>query len=408
MSEDILRAIYNDDCLNVLKTLDENSIDSLVTDPPAGIAFMGKAFDSFKSRDHFIQEMEVIFRECLRVMKPGGHGLVWGLPKTSHWTATALENAGFEIRDCISHLFGTGFPKSLDVSKAILKDNPYQPVDKEDGKRLWEGYGTALKPAVEFWHLVRKPLSEKTVAKNVLKWGTGALDIDASRIDVNQNDPNKRHNPSTSINAMFGNAEMTRGATLTEGRFPANLVLSHNDDCEDACTDGCPVKILDEQSGILKNGGPNKNLSAKLYGNPFKVTTGTSYAGDKGGASRFFYCSKASRSDRNAGCEDMEKKYNDFQRESSGLSQGRNPITGERSGKRVSPQSNNHPTVKNTKLMEYLINLISPPNAIILDPFAGSGSTLVAAKRLGFGFVGIEKEQEYFEIAKARINHDSI
>ncbi len=377
-----MKLILND-CVRALKEMKENSIDSLVCDPPAGISFMGKNWDSDKGgRDHWVKWMSSVMQECIRVMKPGAHGLVWALPRTSHWTATALEDAGFEIRDVITHLFGSGFPKSMDISKVVdaevkygksgMKDIARATSEREvisrkvDGKGLaypkvsanggangsfglnghslselyemrnsgvsktkdghnvefaiargeqkievdphmvtvpstpeakqWEGWGTALKPAAEMWVLVRKPLSEKTVAKNVLLHGTGGINIDASRIGT------------------------TVGQTL--GRFPANLVLSSPADEE-----------LDLQ------------------------------AGDS--VSRFFYCAKASKSDKGA--------------------------------------ENTHPTVKASKLMAYLIKLITPPNGLVLDPFMGSASTGVAAVKEGFDFVGIEMDPEYFNIAQKRI-----
>jgi DNA modification methylase len=398
------------DCLTVLAAIDNDSIDALITDPPAGIAFMGKDWD--KSQD-FITRMEEIYKECLRVLKPGAHGLVWAIPRTSHWTATALEQAGFEIRDVITHVFGSGFPKSLDVSKAIDKmkgaerevvgiKKDINHVDRGDSNindqidftpdstftgcikkpnyltapatpeaKQWDGFGTALKPASEHWILVRKPLGESTVAKNVLKHGTGGLNIDASRISVSANDPNHRDvSAKTTLGTTFGSKEEIKSITSKDsqlpsnGRFPANFVLSHNEDCEDACTEGCAVKMLDEQSG----------------------------------ASRFFYVAKASKRDRNEGLEGMPEKEAPLGDERpSGHSGSR------LDGRPICKAQNTHPTVKSTKLMEYLIRLICPPQGIVLDPFMGSGSTGVAAKRLGFGFVGIEKEAEYFEIAKKRI-----
>ena len=199
------------DCLEKLKLLDDNSIDALVTDPPAGIGFMGKEWDKDKGgRDGWIAWLTEIMVEAMRTMKPGAHGLVWALPRTSHWTATALENAGFEVRDCVYHLFGSGFPKSLNVGKAVDKlqgnEREITGIEKVDigmqggsmhsgrsvnvierettkGTSPYEGYGTALKPAVECWWLVRKPLAESTVAKNVLAYGTGGLNIDGSRIE---------------------------------------------------------------------------------------------------------------------------------------------------------------------------------------------------------------------------------
>lgn len=324
--------LHRGDCLEVLKQIEANSIDALITDPPAGISFMGKDWDSGKN---FIPVMTEIFQEVLRCLKPGAHGLVWALPRTSHWTAIALENAGFEIRDVVTHLFGTGFPKS---------------------HNLGEGRGTALKPASEHWILVRKPISEKTVAANVLKWGTGGINIDECRIEcppIRTIQGGKKIN-SNNFNNPDGNGEIRYSVyENTKGRFPANLVLDEQ-----------AAEMLDEQSGQLSQcGGPKKTTHDQgMFG---IGTPGHIYREADRGASRFFYVAKANKKDRGDG--------------------------------------NNHPTVKSTKLMEYLIKLITPPNAIILDPFIGSGSTGVAAKRLGFQFIGIEKNEEYFKIAERRI-----
>jgi DNA modification methylase len=401
--------IVQDDCLITLKALADNSLDSLVTDPPAGIGFMGKDWDKDKGgRDAWVSWMTEVMAECLRVLKPGAHGLVWALPRTSHWTATALENAGFEVRDVITHLFGTGFPKSLDISKAIDKAagagrsiiglNPYankgSPVSKQsvefmkgteernqyitapttDAAKQWQGWGTALKPASEHWILVRKPLAEKTVAGNVLKHGTGGINIDGCRIagaipQVPQRDMTTIHgNQFGNGDGKGRNGEMSR----SDGRFPSNLVLSHNEDCDEECTDGCAVAELDGQSGVtVSHTHVRKPKGTENRTNPSgwkesNRTTGLSVGPtDSGGASRFFYCAKASKSDRGEG--------------------------------------NVHPTVKSTKLMSYLIKLITPPGGTVLDPFAGSGSTGVAALSQGFGFLGIESDAEYCEIARKRL-----
>lgn len=401
------------DCLEELQWIFDESIDSLVTDPPAGISFMGKGWDDDKGgRDGWIAWLTEVMMECHRVLKPGAYALVWAIPRTSHWTMTALENAGFEIRDVVTHLFGTGFPKSLDVSKAIDKEAGakrevvgFDPVaaakankrpagemnaryrnstaandngatitaPATDAARQWEGFGTALKPACEFWILCRKPIAEKTVAKNVLKYGTGALNIDGCRIGFQSEADRKAAEWGTK-----GGAEgwgLKPGAevkpTNASGRFPSNLVISHSDDCdfeEEECAPDCAVMALDEQSGTLvSKWGKQKTRhdgDASMFGLgvPDDVNK---YSGDSGGASRFFYCAKASKTDRG--------------------------------------ENNKHPTVKSTKLMEYLLKLVTPPTGIVLDPFMGSGSTGVAAIRAGFKFIGIEQEQEYFDTAKSRI-----
>lgn len=318
--------LLNGDCLEKLKQLSDNSVDSLVTDPPAGISFMSKAWDEDKGGSkQWIAWMTEIMKECLRVLKPGAHGLVWAIPRTSHWTATALEDAGFEIRDVVTHLFGSGFPKSHNLEKAT-----------EDLR--FKGWGTALKPASEHWILVRKPCSEKTVAANVLEYETGGINIDASRINPGELVPGGG-NGKANHGGKYGaetNGERDIVQPHTNGRFPANLVLSHNEDCVDVCSKRCAVAELDKQSE------------------------------ESGGASRFFYCAKASKKDKGVG--------------------------------------NTHPTVKSSSLMSYLIKMITPPDGIILDPFMGSGSTGVSAIKESFSFIGIEKETEYFEIATKRIN----
>lgn len=391
--------LFHGDCGDVLQALDDASVDSLVTDPPAGIAFMGKDWDGNRGgRAHWITWMTGVMREALRVLKPGAHGLVWALPRTSHWTATALEDAGFEVRDVIMHLFGTGFPKSLDVSKAIDKaagaerelgpmkstarhcprsdgwqrphhldpkaSNKFESYPSTDAAHHWSGWGTALKPASEHWILVRKPLGEKTVAANVLKHGTGAINVDAGRIGterVESGRAGRKTEKSGAIALEGGDLKATAGGVAT-GRFPANVTLD-----EEA------AKALDEQSGHLhgsgnksdKGTGKDKDYNASGYHLSYAGRAGRDYGKDGGGASRFFYVAKASRKDRGEG--------------------------------------NTHPTVKSTALMRYLIKLITPPNGRVLDPFSGSGSTGVAARAHGFKFCGIEQDRESFRTAVRRL-----
>lgn len=426
--------LLNGDCLDVLAWLEPNSIDALITDPPAGINFMNKEWDHNKGgREQWVTWMTSVMRLAHAAMKPGAHGLIWAIPRTSHWTATALEDAGFEVRDVVTHLFGSGFPKSLDVSKAIDKaaglerqvvgDNPNHrgasqmknPYTKSLGQKgvltspasaAWDGWGTALKPASEHWILVRKPISEKTVAANVLKWGTGAINIDGSRIDSKP----RRTGTLTSGDVPTGSGASVRGSSRSrqmeydlknQGRFPANLVLSHSPYCEDdQCDLECPVKMLDAQSGTLKNGGGNaKCKTGGGFDRQSPIANPTKFAGDSGGASRFFYCAKISKSERNAGLEGMPEK------ESTKFDGGSFVRGTHAKDAKDAKDQNFHPTVKSKKLMSYLINLITPPNGTVLDPFMGSGSTGIAAKECGFNFIGIEKEAEYFEIAKKRITH---
>lgn len=324
------------DCLRELAALSDDSVDAMVTDPPAGIAFMGKDWDKDKGgRKEWIGWMESVMRECLRVMKPGAHGLVWALPRTSHWTATALEDAGFEIRDCVYHIFGSGFPKSLDVSKAIdkiLGNNrpkimvPSRPGPESKGNLFghggirdvspaasaasaaWQGWGTALKPAVENWILVRKPISEKTVAANVLKWGTGALDIGGSRIEAKDQLELAKNWDRETITDIKGGSYCAGKASGQEnkwkaptGRFPSHLILD-----EEAAA------MLDEQSGASGGGGNRKTgsqrkprLGREQYGDMAQSHIGVDNDGDSGGASRFFYCAKTSTSERNYGVKEL-------------------------------------------------------------------------------------------------------
>ena len=382
------------DSLETLKTLDANSIDAMVTDPPAGISFMGKTWDSHKGgRKEWIAWLCEVMEEALRVMKPGAYGLVWALPRTSHWTGMALEDAGFEVRDCVYHLFGSGFPKSLNVGKAIDKMQgneravapPKQFADgttqrataragiysEEKGQAentvgtgVWEGYGTALKPAVECWWLVRKPLEESTVAKNVLEYGTGALNIDASRIGTDDSFGGGAHGASSIYGADRAKPEGLPNQTNEgQGRWPSHLIHDGSDEVLEHFPQVAGKKPFKKLTGY------NFDVAGENKDQKYESQAGL---GEIGSAARFFYCAKPSRRERNEGLDD---------------------------------KTNGHPTVKSQSLMKYLIRLITPPDGVVLDPFMGSGSTGVACKTLGYDFVGIELDPEYLEIASARIDH---
>lgn len=468
--------------------MEANSVDSLVTDPPYGWRFMGKAWDVFDIQQNYETRIaeeirrkgkadkyvpalasgiydqslqgnlafqswtEAWAREAYRVLKPGAHMLVFCGPRTYHRMASGVEDAGFEIRDQMQWLFGSGFPKSLDISKAIDKAagaerevvgpsarhagttrssapiadlarysdaGNFITAPSTDAAKHWQGYGTALKPANEPILLARKPLSEKTVAANVLKWGCGGLNIDGCRVEGKlEGDPNRF---SKAYSMGEGNEGWKRPShetytppvVRTEGRFPANLVFSHNGDCVDItqtnadrtmtvasfeCTPGCAVAGLDEQSGTLKSGTPSGIRGPDKYGFTSHEGTKLTGFGDSGGASRFFYCAKASKSERNAGCEGLEEKESYYMQTGSGKPSMSDGHTG-----KSTARANHHPTVKPLKLMRYLIRLVTPPNGIVLDPFMGSGSTGVAAEQEGFQFIGIEKEKEYIAIAEKRM-----
>jgi site-specific DNA-methyltransferase (adenine-specific) len=418
------------DCLDKLKELDDNSVDSIVTDPPYGLSFMGKKWD-------YDVPSQEIFEECLRVLKPGGHLLSFAGSRTYHRMAVRVEDAGFEIRDQIMWIYGSGFPKSLNIGKAVDKKNGVKgdvigtrKVTSSDigQKSGWNelntdrgdyeyreimneyaGWGTALKPAHEPIVMARKPLSEKTIVDNVLKWGTGGINIDDSRVGMTEEDLQKTDRVGTidkTKNEFFIGYGKGEYKPDPQGRFPANIIFD-----EEA------GKILDEQSGILKSG----NLNA---GHKRGVGTGNSYAngggggiidrnygGDEGGASRFFYCPKTSKTDRNEGLEHLEgKQVGTLNANSSdlenygGSSLGASSLKGDH--KPPQPKQNFHPTVKPTDLMLYLIRLVTPKGGTTLDPFMGSGSTGKAAVRGGFDFVGIEREDEYMEIAQTRIQYE--
>ena len=412
--------------LDILPTLPDNSVDSIVTDPPYELGFMGKKWDSSG-----IAYSVELWTECLRVLKPGGHLLSFGGTRTFHRVAVAIEDAGFEIRDNIAWLYGSGFPKSLDVSKAIDKaagaerrvlgtyvapdgkrrtgGNSFsvgkEPDGREEGKRTapstpeaqqWEGWGTALKPAHEPIIVARKPLIG-TVAHNVLTHGTGALNIDGSRIGTDDNLNGGRYSDGKNENDsfVFGKGVNKRSKNDFEqpkGRWPANIILDEH-----------TAGLLDEQSGVSKSPATYVRNKGTLEGERVAYANIGESAGaeslnygDSGGASRFFYVAKASKRDRNEGLEEMPIKRPD-NRSSTGMG------TFEEKG--VQPQQNFHPTVKPTALMEYLVKLVTPPNGTVLDPFTGSGSTGKAAILNGFNFIGIEMTEDYLPIIAARLKH---
>ena len=374
--------LYHGDCLEVLRTLPDNSVDSIVTDPPYGLSFMGKKWD------YDVPSVDV-WAECLRVLKPGGHLLAFAGTRTQHRMAVRIEDAGFEIRDLIAWVYGSGFPKSLDVSKAIDKaagaerevtregqtkapedagkfdsapstarerrDNP-----ATEAARQWQGWGTALKPALEPITVARKPLSEGTVAANVLAHGTGALNIDGCRVEgADAQEGRTRHGGGVVGNASSYELPDCK-APMPAGRWPANLIHDGSDE------------VLSLFPG----------------------------EGDKS-AARFMYCAKASKRDRDEGLDHLPEIHrvngNKWTDQDYRVTRGERPPSAE-SG----PRRNVHPTVKPTDLMAYLCRLVTPPGGVVLDPWMGSGSTGKAAKLEGFDFIGMEQDEQYFEIARAR------
>ena len=262
--ESVTNKILFGECLEALKKLPSNSIDTLITDPPAGINFMGKEFDRDRGgRDKWIAWLQEIMEECYRVLKPGSTALVWAIPRTSHWTATAVENAGFKIKNIIMHIFGSGFPKSHNVGKST-------------NRKEWEGYGTDLKPAAEHWILAMKP-NQGTYANNALRWGVSGLNIDGGRIEGDMGKDRALGKPRRTDNDKYGKSNETINPQSLLGRFPANIILD-----EEA------AKMLDEQSGELSKAGnkipsPASKGMFGVGGEKFR-----NIHNDKGGASRFF------------------------------------------------------------------------------------------------------------------------
>jgi site-specific DNA-methyltransferase (adenine-specific) len=424
--------IYQGNNLDILPELQSNSVDSIVCDPPYELGFMGKSWDSSG-----IAYSVELWTQCLRVLKPGGHLLAFGGTRTWHRLAVAIEDAGFEIRDNIAWLYGSGFPKSHNVAlgidkkqghanrgRAIPTASKYQASDIEEKNKLtsnpveayeakseeaakWDGWGTALKPAHEPIVVARKPLIG-TVAQNVLQHGTGALNIDATRIGTGTGERRTVHYPDIRGN-NYGqdNQAYTERATvereiIDQGRWPANIILDEH-----------TAQLLDEQSGVSKStpvgtGSVKTKRNSMAGGSMFSAA---STHNDSGGASRFFYVAKASKRDRNEGLENIEGQ--EISAKGNGLARtcntcGASTLDGCDCPDRTfsNPvRQNFHPTVKPTALMQYLIRLVTPDNGVVLDPFAGSGSTGKAAILEGKRFIGIELTAEYLPIIEGRLKH---
>ena len=398
-----------------MKKLDDNSVDSIVTDPPYGLSFMGKKWD-------YDVPSVAIWREALRVLKPGGHLLSFAGSRTYHRMAVNIEDAGFEIRDQIMWLYGSGFPKSHNISKAIDKESGHKgellgtktvDIGMQSGSmhtgrksvlaerevrelspkaKQWQGWGTALKPAHEPIVVARKPLIG-TVAHNTLEHGTGGLNIDASRTKTDDNLNGGAYSEGENVaHASWGYKPKVNSNEYQqpEGRFPTNVIH----DGSDEVLEGFP----DTKSGEpgIKHGA---NEGAAYGAESRPPGTPMNGFGDSGSAARFFYCAKTSKAERNAGCEEIEPQ--DMGRNQSSLEGGK-MLTGS-GNERSNAKNNFHPTVKPIALMEYLCRLVTPKGGTVLDPFMGSGTTGIAATRLGFEFIGIEMTPEYIELAATRI-----
>lgn len=477
------------DCVDVLQTLPGGSVDSVVTDPPYEIGFMGKAWDNSG-----VAYNTAMWRECLRVLKPGGHLLAFGATRSYHRMAVAIEDAGFEIRDSIHWTYGSGFPKSLNVAKALDKaagagrgeswaNNAYGGGNKKCdvcGKWLisgspclcpreksapaapeaqrWQGWGTALKPSHEPVVVARKPFVG-TVAQNVQQFGTGGMNIDGCRVGRVDGDVSHAGSRTSTFGtqATISGGDGSGGWEQSAGRWPANTILTHSAGCSQTgeteetvvttngkgfagsfqggennnggastttttpvfeCVEGCPVPVLDGQSGTRPGGSWNTTTGARHFNNDGKDTGYAPTRKDpgKGGASRYFqqtvwdpqwdleydpfyYSPKPGKKERNAGLEGLpENKI-----------EGRDPGQDARNvpykTRSENPVKNTHPTVKPVALMRYLVRLVTPPGGVVLDPFAGSGTTAVAAVLEGVSCVSVERTVEYLPLIEQRVRH---
>jgi len=408
-----MNQVLQGDCLEILKWMPDDHFDALITDPPAGIAFMSKDWDRDKGGMlDWINWLSEVMHEALRTMKPGAVGAVWSIPRTCGWTQMALELAGFRVFDCVQIINGAGFPKAQDIGKHIdrLADAEREVVGQSiyanKGRtkakgwgmgasefdditapatpeaQQWDGWKTpALKPAVESWFLVQKPISEKSIARNVLKWRTGGINVEAARI-------------GTDICGWGGCGSKLHEGGLSQnggdprpvaGRYPANTILQCAPECtDDTHADHCPVSIMGEQSGEQVSGRASPNSRGKQIGLGKGCKEWRSYGtegyGDTGTAARYFkqlphdpdafrYFTKANKRDRTCDGE----------------------------------VENVHPTVKSRYLMEYFCKLLCPPGGVILDPFGGSGSTALGALMAGMNYVLIEQDPDSAETARNRI-----
>lgn len=458
--------IYNQSS-EQMQQLPDNSIDAIVCDPPYGLVFMGKAWDS----EDTVAFRAEYWKEVLRVAKPGAHLLAFGGTRTFHHLVNAVEEAGWVIRDCVAWIYGSGFPKSQNISRDIDKElgvertvvgekefnlamrgGNYgnvnrgkemgmvkQTIATSDKAKEWDGWGTALKPAMELICMARKPLSEKTVAKNVLKHGTGAINVGGARIGSEPR-VNQAHKPEPGGfeegGKWSGSWRGTETPTEVVGRWPSNVTFSHNMDCEPImvhevpdniddepacdveryeCTEGCPVAELEKQSGFSVSRPGTPDFKQIYKGNSLKpsktVRTTASPYDDSGSAARFFFISKPSVGEKEkdiAPPEWREKKKDEPILDAGGHEIKQAHKVSDKQVFKVMPKRNFHTTVKPVDLMCHLIRLVTPPGGVVLDPFCGSGTTLVAAESMGFKWIGYELSKEYAGIAEARLTQRSL
>jgi site-specific DNA-methyltransferase (adenine-specific) len=414
--------------LDILPQIPDNSVDCIISDPPYGLSFMGKKWDG-SGIEYNIE----LWQQCLRVLKPGGHLIAFSSNRTYHRMATAIEDAGFTIRDMLDWVFGSSFAKGADIGKKLDKKhgnerkvvaNPFYSAGRKDyvaGKSMgkkpaatetdtigtsdWEGWKTQLKAAKEPICLAQKPIQCKTIADNVELYGTGALNIDSCRVKTDE-----MLGRDTSKTAMFGKLAYKGreyiGNTNGKGRYPANLILSP------AGSEADFDKMFPSTKGSSKPRACNTK-NAVTFKLPTVTTQNDSWS-DTGSAQRYYknidldpiydpqylplyYCPKASQSERNAGVKLPKKQVK--------LTNFHDLTRLDGTYKHTPIHSNHHPTVKPLKLMEWLIELLTKKGQIVLDPFAGSGTTLLGCVRLDRRYIGIELSAEYCQIAQMRIDY---
>jgi len=430
--------LYHGDCLDVMATLPEHGVDTIITDPPYGLSFMGKAWD------HGVPGVP-FWAEALRVAKPGALLLAFGGTRTWHRLACAIEDAGWELRDAVMWVYGSGFPKSHDISKAIdreagaerevvginedyLRRKPngmktqgataygYSQTQQETNASitapatpaaaLWDGWGTALKPAWEPIIVAMAPL-DGTFAHNALTWGVAGLNVDGGRVEGSWSYPNGSGTGGFSTGKFMGTAGKgdktnpylgTPVSSHPAGRWPANVIHDGSDEVLAGFPNVKAGVAVRHNVGHSKSG----NINYATGSQDTEMRTDVGY-GDTGSAARFFYCAKASRAERNAGCEGMEERV------AGAMVGNQTPVASRPAGDGITPiqqvrAANHHPTVKPLALMRYLCKLTATPTGgVVLDPFMGSGSTGVACVQTGRSFIGIEIDRGYFEIAERRI-----
>jgi len=435
--------LYHGNMLDMLEVIEPNSIDSIITDPPYELNFMNKGWDN--SGIAFQKET---WQKCHEVLKPGGYLLAFGGSRTFHRIAVAIEDAGFEIRDTIMWLYGSGFPKSMSLSKGLeareklgnagtrnkrkieqscdtetytlkqtnngamgemIETTRKQYIPDTDLAKQWNGWGTALKPSFEPIIVARKPFKGSLV-DNVIEYGVGGINIDECRVETNGEKVDIHHTKGASIFNQGEYQEINR-FNSTQGRFPANTILTYDETDFDEVCGGFPY---------IKSGGGDKSTKCgnTFLGTGYGGTNTNKYEANEGSASRYFYCAKASKKDRDEGLDEFEEKLTGELQGGRKEGSAGSMMLNEDGTTRVNPyagagipKKNIHPTVKPTELMQYLVRLVSPDGSTILDPFNGSGSTGKAVmyenreRNKNYKYIGIELTEEYLPISKARIEY---